>query len=135
LLFQKKIREFSTAKFELNSAVSNHATKLSYKNKKQAVRGHGIYDSLVSESESEMEIYFKEINKGTLHFEVSVHDNSGIDNPLEAGNITQPPFHVYVTARDEESRKIWKTPVLIEGKIKAYESIDEAVEDARNKIR
>jgi hypothetical protein len=83
----------------------------------------------------EMEIYFKEINKGPLHFEVSVHDTSGIENPLEAENIpTQPPFHVYVTARDEESRKIWKTPLMWEGKIKAYESIDAAVEDAKEKI-
>jgi hypothetical protein len=82
-----------------------------------------------------MEIYFKEINKGPIHFEVSVHDTSGIENPLEADDInTQPPFHVYVTARDEESRKIWKTPLMIAGKIKAYESIDEAVEDAQEKI-
>jgi hypothetical protein len=82
-----------------------------------------------------MEIYFKEINKGPIHFEVSVHDTSGIDNPLEADDINlQPPFHVYVTARDEDSRKIWKTPLMIEGRIKAYESIDEAVEDAQEKI-
>ena len=81
-----------------------------------------------------MEIYFKEINKGPLHLEVSVHDTSGIDNPLEAGNTTQPPFHVYVTARDEASRKIWKTPVMLEGQIKAYGSVDEAIEDAQSRI-
>lgn len=82
-----------------------------------------------------MEIYFKEINKGPLNFELSVHDNSIVENPMESDNNSHPPFHVYITARDEESRKIWKTPLMIEGKIKAYSSIDEAIEDARDKIR
>ena len=81
-----------------------------------------------------MEIYFKEINKGPLHLEVSVHDTSGIDNLIEAGDTTQPPFYVYVTARDETARKIWKTPVMLEGEIKVYTSIDEAIEDAQNRI-
>jgi hypothetical protein len=81
-----------------------------------------------------MEIYFKEINKGQLNFELSVHDETAPDNPVIEVPATQPPFHVYITARDEESRKIWKTPLMIEGKIKSYTSIEEAMEDARNII-
>jgi hypothetical protein len=81
-----------------------------------------------------MEIFFKEINKGQLNFELSVHDNNVIDNPLAIDASVQPPFHVYITARDESARKIWKTPLMVEGKIKDYTSIDDAIQDARNKI-
>jgi hypothetical protein len=98
------------------------------------LKWHDFFHFCRGECYAGMEIFFKEINKGQLNFEVSVHDNTVVDNPLAIDKNVQPPFHVYITARDETSRKIWKTPLMIEGKIKDYESIDEAVEDARNKI-
>jgi hypothetical protein len=84
--------------------------------------------------ETGMEIFYREINKGQLNFEVSVHDNTLMDGPLSIRNEVQPPFHVYITARDESSRKIWRTPLMTNGIIKDYYSIDEALEDASKKI-
>jgi hypothetical protein len=83
-----------------------------------------------------MEIFCQEINKGPMNFEVSVHDSSERANPGTEPNENAPPYFVVLTARDESSRKIWTTPVMAEdGAIKSYNSVDEAVEDARKKIR
>jgi hypothetical protein len=81
-----------------------------------------------------MEIYFQEISRGKVNFEVSIHDT--IERNLAIEKITtHPPFFVFLTARDEASRKIWTTPVMSEeGTVKSYRSLEEAVEDATNKI-
>jgi hypothetical protein len=84
-----------------------------------------------------MEIYFLEINKHGLNVEVSIHDNSdSVTSVASEGPENQPPYSVYLTARDETSRKIWSTPVMTEeGTIKSYKTIDEALDDAKSKIR
>ncbi|HYC83804.1 MAG TPA: hypothetical protein VEB86_01225 [Chryseosolibacter sp.] len=83
-----------------------------------------------------MEIYFLEISKGELNFEVAIHDNS--DRPISVTGDdpeNRPPYSVFLTARDEGSRKIWSTPVMTdEGTIKCYASIDEAISDAKARI-
>jgi hypothetical protein len=82
-----------------------------------------------------MEIFYQEINKGNLNIEVSVHDDSQDVNLAIPDSDSHPPFHVFLTARDEASRKIWTTPVMEKGTLKSYQSITEAVEDAKKKLR
>lgn len=70
-----------------------------------------------------------------MNIEVSVHDNSEISLAIQDID-SQPPFYVYLTARDKFSRKIWTTPVMSEeGSLKTYQSIVEALNDAKKKIR
>jgi hypothetical protein len=81
-----------------------------------------------------MEIYYKEISRGKVNFEVSVHDTIDRNN-LAIEQSTAPPFFVYLTARDEASRTIWSTPVMSEqGTLKSYDSVAEAILDATRKI-
>src|SRR6187551_3034750 len=61
-----------------------------------------------------MEVYYEEICRGKVNFEVSVHDTHDREKAgLSPANFT-PPFFVFLTARDETSRTIWSTPVMSE---------------------
>gem|GEM_PF-5370187 len=83
-----------------------------------------------------MEIYFLEISKDGLNFEVSIHDNSNRQISVAGDDPeNQPPFTVFLTARDDMARKVWATPLTTDdGTIKSYGSIDEAVNDVKSKI-
>jgi hypothetical protein len=80
-------------------------------------------------SSFQMEVLSKEIKLGELKIEVTIHNLSQISQ-VKASDI----FHAYLTARDEKDRKIWSTPVLEEGRIKHYSSVDEAFQDAIRKV-
>jgi hypothetical protein len=83
-----------------------------------------------------MEIYYKEITRGQVNFEVSIHDTQDHEKPVTDPLHTAPPFFVFLTARDAASRTIWSTPVLSEqGTMKTYESVSEAINDAVKKFR
>lgn len=82
-----------------------------------------------------MEIYCQEFSRGNLNIEVSIHDTVERDVLAIERSFRQPPFHVFLTARDESLRKVWSTPVMSEGGgIKPYVTFDDALADARNKI-
>jgi hypothetical protein len=83
-----------------------------------------------------MEIYYEEISRGKVNFEVSVHDTNDRNMLAMTPDSLTPPFFVFLTARDEASRTIWSTPVMSEqGKMKSYESVDEAITDGIRKLR
>jgi hypothetical protein len=68
-----------------------------------------------------MEIYSKEIQVGNIIIELSIHEIEGTRR-------------VVVTARDEENRRLWRTPILDNGKVKTYDSNEDALADAERKI-
>ena len=82
-----------------------------------------------------MEIYCQEISRGVVSFEISIHD-AFEQNSLAIGHsVTEPPFHVFLTARDSGLRKIWSTPILSEeGSLKAFDSFDDALKEADHMI-
>ena len=63
------------------------------------------------------EILLREVNLGQVRIELSVHQKDG--------------WSVWLTARDQENRRIWRTPLTDdEGRVKIYENVHEAVLDA-----
>jgi hypothetical protein len=68
-----------------------------------------------------MEIFFEEVKFEKLIIQVSIQEGKGC--------------RVMITAKDQENRRIWKTPVMdCNGEVKVYETPQEAIEDARKKI-
>ena len=68
-----------------------------------------------------MEIFSKEIQVGSIILELSIHEIEGTKR-------------VVITAKDEENRRLWRTPILQNGEIKTYNSNQDAIEDAEKKI-
>ena len=82
-----------------------------------------------------MEIYYEEISRGKVNFELSVHNTQDRNTLANAPANLTPPFFVFLTARDESLRTIWCTPVMSEqGKMKSYDSVAEAIQDGVGKI-
>ncbi|HYF67285.1 MAG TPA: hypothetical protein VD884_04075 [Ohtaekwangia sp.] len=81
-----------------------------------------------------MEILSKEFAIGNLRLEISVHDLS-YRMGLAPDEIHQNHLYVNVTAKDKSGRRLWVTPILSkDGKVKAYSSVNEALNDAKQKI-
>ena len=68
-----------------------------------------------------MEIFSKEIHVGGIILELSIHEIEGTKR-------------VVITAKDEENRRLWRTPILQDGEVKTYNSNQDAIEDAERKI-
>lgn len=69
-----------------------------------------------------MEVFSKEIRVGNLRIELSVEEEHGCSK-------------VIFTARDEEDRRVWRTPLMdLNGDIKLYRSQEEAIIDAERKL-
>lgn len=68
-----------------------------------------------------MEFVFDEIHIGKMIIVLSVLEKQGCQ--------------VFVTAKDEENRRIWKTPLLDgNGQMATYQTSEEALEEARKKL-
>jgi hypothetical protein len=87
--------------------------------------------------ETLMEIYSVELDLGQLKIEVSIQ----ITSPritFDYFEIEQPDlsFNVYLTARDKEGRRLWRTPVTdMDGKPQVYSSLDDALSDATSRFQ
>ena len=67
------------------------------------------------------EVFIKEVSLGEVRIELSVHEKNG--------------WSVWLTARDKENRRIWRTPFTDEkGAVKLYTSVHEAMQDAHNQL-
>ncbi len=67
------------------------------------------------------EIKLREVSLGEVRIELSIHEGDG--------------WSVWLTARDPEGRRIWKTPLTDEeGRTKVYATAQEAVMDAQSQI-
>lgn len=85
-----------------------------------------------------MEVYNKVIQVGSLKIEISVSDRANSILYQSPGNhlsAVTNPYYVNLTARDEDDKRIWQTPVMDDhGEIKYYASVYEAIEDTRTKL-
>jgi hypothetical protein len=68
-----------------------------------------------------MEFVVDEIHVGKLTFVLSVLEKHGCK--------------VFITAKDEDNRRIWKTPLLdLNGEMLTYPTSDMAIESAKQKL-
>jgi hypothetical protein len=68
-----------------------------------------------------MEFISEEFNQGCVSFVLSVLEKRG--------------FRVFITAKDEDNRRIWKTPLMDEnGNVRIYPDAESALTDAKRKI-
>jgi hypothetical protein len=67
-----------------------------------------------------MEIFFEEIKIGDVLIQVSIQEGQGC--------------RMMITAKDQDNRRILKTPVMENGEIKVYETPELAIEDARKRF-
>ncbi len=84
------------------------------------------------------EIHSVEISVGDLIIKVSVQNAL----PTISCNINseyvndEPFFNVYVTAKDKELRRLWRSPIIDDtGTVKCYNSIEEALTDATGRLK
>lgn len=85
-----------------------------------------------------MEIYSVELDLGQLKIEVSVHNSSPRITFTDRFAIEQSDlsFNVYLTAKDKEGRRLWRTPITdMDGNPKVFYSIDEALSDATSRFQ
>ena len=68
----------------------------------------------------EMEVLFDVIERGNLKIQLSVQDNHG--------------YIVIITANDDEDRRVFKAPVLEDGKVKTFESPEAAILAAKKRL-
>lgn len=68
-----------------------------------------------------MEIFSKEIQIGNIIIELSIQESKGTKR-------------VVITAKDDQNRRLWRTPILDNGEIKTYDSQEDAIEDAEKKV-
>lgn len=81
-----------------------------------------------------MELLSQKITVDNLTVEISVHDLS-FRMGFHPGDIPVNHLYVSLTARDHLGTRLWTTPLLTEdGKIKAFSSVAEAMNDARARI-
>jgi hypothetical protein len=85
-----------------------------------------------------MEVYNKAVQVGSLKLEISISDRSNTilyQSPEEHEASLASPYFINLSARDENDKRIWQTPVMDDhGEIKYYSSVYEAIEDAKNKL-
>lgn len=85
-----------------------------------------------------MEVYNKVIQIGSLKIDVSISDRANTilyQSASEHQTAVTNPYFVNLTARDEDDKRIWQTPVMDDhGEVKYYASVYEAIEDARTKL-
>jgi nitrogen-specific signal transduction histidine kinase len=85
-----------------------------------------------------MEVYNKVIQVGSLKIEISISDRTNTilyQSPSDHQTVATNPYYVNLTARDEDDKRIWQTPVMDDhGEVKFYTSVYEAIEDARRKL-
>jgi len=85
-----------------------------------------------------MEVYNKVILVGSLKIEISISDRTNTilyQSRSDHHTTVTNPYYVNLTARDEDDKRIWQTPVMDDhGEVKFYASIYEAIEDARRKL-
>jgi signal transduction histidine kinase len=85
-----------------------------------------------------MEVYNKVIQVGSSKIEISISDRTNTilyQSPSDHQTAVTNPYYVNLTARDEDDKRIWQTPVMDDrGEVKFYASIYEAIEDARRKL-
>ena len=68
-----------------------------------------------------MEYFVEQIKFGNLTIELSVEQGQGC--------------RVIFTDRDEENRRVWKTPVMdLNGEVKVYDNQEDAIHDAKKKL-
>lgn len=68
-----------------------------------------------------MEFFVEEIRHGKIMFVLSILERQGCQ--------------IFITAKDAENRRIWKTPLLDEsGTIITYQDVNAAMNDAKQKI-
>jgi hypothetical protein len=68
-----------------------------------------------------MEIFLKEIEIGNITIELSIQESNGSNR-------------VVITAKDDQNRRLWRTPVLDNGEVKTYDSAEDAIEDVEKKV-
>ena len=81
-----------------------------------------------------MELLSKKISVGQITITIVIHD---LSFRMGFGPEDKPTNHLFVTltATDQLGAKVWTTPVLSEnGKVRAYSTINEALEDAERRI-
>lgn len=68
-----------------------------------------------------MEYFVEELRLGNLRIELSIQEGKGC--------------RVIFTAKDEDNRRIWKTPVMDDnGEIMVYQNQHDAIIDAKRKL-
>ena len=74
------------------------------------------------------EIFFEELKLGSLTVELSVQK--------EANYYFDNACSVYLVAKDENSRRLWSTPIIDDqlGGVKIYASVNEAISDVKKKL-
>jgi signal transduction histidine kinase len=85
-----------------------------------------------------MEVYNKVIQVGSLKIDISISDRANTilyQSASDHQTAVTNPYSVNLTARDEDDKRIWQTPVMDDhGEVKYYTSVYEAIEDARTKL-
>jgi hypothetical protein len=84
-----------------------------------------------------MEIYSMEMDLGQLTIEVSIKNTSPIIRfgNFISGQKMENEFNVYLTAKDKNGRRLWRTPMTDnDGQPKTYTSIESAIDDATIKF-
>ena len=86
----------------------------------------------------EMETYSIEFDLGQMKIEVSVQNTSPritFSNNFN-GEYCDLNFNVFLTAKDKEGRRLWRTPIIgHDGKPKVYTSIEEALTETTQRFR
>ena len=78
-------------------------------------------NAIQSRVQSGMESIIEELKLGKLTFIVSVLEKQGC--------------RVFITAKDEANRRIWKTPLMDEsGNIQVYSDAHQALEEAKRRV-
>jgi len=69
----------------------------------------------------DMEYFVEQLKFGNLTIELSIEEGRGC--------------RVIFTAKDQENRRIWKTPIMdLNGEIKVYDNQEDAIQDAKKKL-
>jgi hypothetical protein len=81
-----------------------------------------------------MEVLSQKFVADNLTIEISIHD---LSYRMGFAPGVEPQNHIFVnvTAKDDSGVRLWSTPLLSDnGKIKAYSSVSEALNDAKTRI-
>jgi hypothetical protein len=80
-----------------------------------------------------MEVYSVELDLGQMKIEVSVKNTSPritFSNNIN-GDFCELSFNVFLTAKDKNGRRLWRTPVTDhDGRPKVYTSVEQALAEA-----
>lgn len=85
-----------------------------------------------------MDVYSVEFDLGQMKIEVSIKNTSPritFSNNF-SGEFCDLSFNVFLTAKDQEGRRLWRTPVMDQdGKPKVYTSIEQALAEATVRLQ